>query len=104
MSLAGGSDGFPRQFYFSLDVYVRGADGTLKLGNLAPGSVHVSALPIAPADFNQLYVGDRHPLGVRCARFTAVTPWSSCSSRAFALVFATASRFSQQHQRGQAGA
>ena len=68
MALARGTDGFPREFYFSLDVYVRGADGSLKLGNLAPGSTHVEPLPIGPGEMRDLYIGNGRPIGVRCAR------------------------------------
>lgn len=73
MSLAKGSDWFPRQFYFSLDVYVRATDGSLKLGNLAPDTTHVTALPIAAAEMKDLYVGNGRPIGVRCTRITPLT-------------------------------
>lgn len=72
MSIAKGTDWFPRQFYFSLDAYVRGTDGTLKAGNLAPGATHVGPLPIAMSQWKELYTGNGRPIGVRCARSTPV--------------------------------
>ena len=68
MTIAQGTDWFPRQFYFSLDAYLRGHNGTLKAGNLNPGAVHVGPLPIGKGQMKDLYVGDGHPIGVRCVR------------------------------------
>lgn len=69
-----GGDSFPVHFYYSLDVYVRGSDGTIKLGNLAPTDDHILALPISGQALNELYIGDGRPIGLRCLRMTAVTP------------------------------
>jgi len=72
MTLAQGADWFPRQFHFSLDVYVRGIDGQLKHGDLTPGAQHVNPLPVT--DLKELYVGNGRPIGVRCVRVTMVPP------------------------------
>ena len=70
MSIAQGGDWFPRQFYFSLDAYVRARDGSLVLGNLAPSTDHLVPLPIAPSDMTVLYFGNGQPIGVRCVSVT----------------------------------
>jgi len=69
-----GKDWFPVHFYYSLDVYVRGTDGTLKLGDLAPQAQHMLPLPVSGSALNELYVGDGRPIGLRCLRVTIVTP------------------------------
>ena len=74
MALPRGTDTFPRDFYFSLDVYVRGTDGSLKHGDLNPGANHVGGLPIAPTEMKDLYIGNGRPIGVRCARTVLLTP------------------------------
>ena len=56
-------------FYFSLHVWVRGADGSLKRGDLSPGaSPRVTALPV-DASSTTHYESD---LGLRCLRSTTV--------------------------------
>jgi len=72
MSIGQGADWFPRQFYFSLDLYVRGNDGTLRVGNMTPGVQHVSPNPVG--SLTQLHVGDGRPVGVRCVRTTTYMP------------------------------
>lgn len=63
------SGGFFGNFYFSLHVWVRGTDGTLKRGDLSPGaSPRVTALPIAATSTTH-YESD---LGLRCIRSTVV--------------------------------
>jgi hypothetical protein len=69
-----GKDWFPVHFYYSLDVYVRGSDGTLELGNLAPQTDHILALPVSGGAVNELYIGDGRPIGLRCLRLTTDTP------------------------------
>lgn len=63
-----GQDAFPVHFYYSLDAYVRGADGELALGNLAPQTDHVVPLPVSGAAMNELYIGNGKPIGLRCLR------------------------------------
>jgi hypothetical protein len=56
-------------FYFSLHVWVRGTDGSLKRGDLSPGaSPRVTALPAAATSTTH-YESD---LGLRCIRSTVV--------------------------------
>jgi hypothetical protein len=62
---------FPSYFYYSLDIYVRANDGTIALGNLAPQTQHVVPLPVSGADLDALYIGDGHPIGLRCVRPTS---------------------------------
>ncbi len=59
---------FPEHFYYSLDIYVRASDGSLALGNLAPGADHVTPLPVSGADLDALYIGNGRPIGLRCVR------------------------------------
>lgn len=74
MALPRGTDTFPRDFYFSLDAYVRGTDGSLKYGDLNLGATHVAGLPIAPTEMRDLYIGNGRPIGVRCARAVLLAP------------------------------
>lgn len=74
LTLQPGADQFPTYFYYTLDLYVRGADGTIKLGNLAPQTDHVGPLPVTGSALHALYVGDERQIGVRCVRTGAVTP------------------------------
>jgi hypothetical protein len=67
---ASGTDMFPRQFYFSLDIYVRGSDGALKWGDLTPGATHVGPLPVSDAELKDHYLGNGRPISVRCLRAT----------------------------------
>jgi hypothetical protein len=69
-----GNGWFPVHFYYSLDVYVQGSDGIVKLGNLAPQVDHVLPLPVSGGAITELYIGDGHPIGLRCLRLTTVTP------------------------------
>ena len=56
-------------FYFSLHVWVRGTDGSLKRGDLSPGaSPRVTALPVDGTSTTH-YESD---LGLRCTRTTVV--------------------------------
>jgi hypothetical protein len=49
--------------YFSLHVWVRGNDGSLKRGDLSPGvSARVSTLPVAAQQHRALRVGSRTSL------------------------------------------
>ncbi|MDC3954793.1 hypothetical protein [Polyangium jinanense] len=69
-----GQDEFPVHFYYSLDVYVRGNDGALALGNLAPQTDHVVPLPVSGAAMNELYIGNGKPIGLRCLRLPSPAP------------------------------
>jgi len=69
-----GQDTFPIHFYYSLDVYVRGNDGALALGNLAPGTDHVVPLPVSGDAMNELYIGNGRPIGLRCLRVQSPAP------------------------------
>ncbi|MGC4118555.1 MAG: hypothetical protein QM765_29160 [Myxococcales bacterium] len=66
MTIEAGDDWFPRQFYFSLDFYVRGRDGSLRWGDMTPGVQHVRSLPIDASQMKDLYTGNGRPIGVRC--------------------------------------
>lgn len=66
------SEAFPSYFYYSLDIYVRADDGTIALGDLAPETQHVLPLPVSGAALDALYIGDGHPIGLRCVRQTSV--------------------------------
>ena len=66
MTIGAGDDWFPRQFYFSLDVYLRGRDGKLKWGDMTPGAQHVNELPFPPEQMKELFTGNGRPIGVRC--------------------------------------
>jgi hypothetical protein len=63
-----GADSFPTHFYYSLDMYLRGGDGTLAFGDLAPGANHVTPLPISGDEWTTLYLGNGRPIGLRCWR------------------------------------
>jgi hypothetical protein len=65
MTALPGKTSFPVEWYYRLQVYVRGADGSLALGDLGPATTHVSPLP-ATALLGQLYTGDGKPIGLRC--------------------------------------
>jgi len=66
-----GSDWFPVQWYYRLDLFARQSDGTLALGNLAPGATHLSPLPVGGSAMNVLYLGGGKPIGLRCMRSLA---------------------------------
>lgn len=63
-------------FYFSLAVFVRGNDGTLKLGNLKPGvTERLTALPVTTDEAMRRHL-EGSPLGtvvVRCLRHTTTS-------------------------------
>ncbi len=61
-------DGFPVHFYFVLDVYARGVDGTLLRARFSPGQQHIGPLPISFDELRDLHVGSGEPIGVRCVR------------------------------------
>lgn len=63
------ASGFFGNFYFSLSVWVRGSDGSLRMGTLAPGATApVSDLPV-PATSKLHYEGG---LALRCIRRTPI--------------------------------
>ena len=72
-SASSGSSGMGG-FYFSLAVYLRGDDGTLKLGNLNPGvTERVTALPVTTDDEMRRHL-EASPIGpvvVRCIRHSS---------------------------------
>jgi hypothetical protein len=70
MTALPGNGLFPVQFYYRLEIYVRPTEGMLALGNLAPGTPHVSTLPVAPELMTALYIGNGKPIGLRCFRAT----------------------------------
>lgn len=67
MTITKGDDWFPRQLYYSLEVFVRGTDGRLVAGDLNPGADHL--VPLSGLDMNKVYEGAGQPLVVRCVRF-----------------------------------
>lgn len=58
-------------FYFSLRVYVRGTDGTLKVGDLgAAAGPRVTALGLSAPEMKVHYEGNGSPLSLRCLQVT----------------------------------
>jgi hypothetical protein len=55
---------FPSHIYYNLETYIRGTDGSLKLGDFSPGSQHVR--PLETTDLEMLYFYS----AVRCIRVT----------------------------------
>lgn len=70
-----GKDWFPVEYYYRLEIYARGGDGTLRIANLAPGVPHIGPLPVSGDARNALYLGNGRPISVRCMR--SIPPASS---------------------------
>lgn len=62
--------GSDEHWYYSLEVYLRATDGTIKLANLAPQTEHVSSLPVSGSDLDALYIGGERKIVVRCVRIS----------------------------------
>lgn len=70
LTTAAGTTDFFGNTYFSLLIYVRGADGTLKLGDLSAGATaRVTALGVSQ-DSQAHYEHYPNPLSLRCIRRT----------------------------------
>jgi hypothetical protein len=58
-------------FYFSLKLYVRGTDGSLKVGDLGQSSSpRVSPLTLSATEMKSHYEGNGDPLSLRCIQVT----------------------------------
>jgi hypothetical protein len=72
LTIPPGPDWFPVDWYYRLEIYVRAADGSLALGNLAPAAARLTPLGISGAALSELYIGNGHPIGLRCMRVAQV--------------------------------
>jgi len=70
-TVAGSSSSWMGSFYFSMRIYVRGTDGSLKIGDLTPGSTsRISTFGLSDEAMKSHYEGSGTPLALRCLQET----------------------------------